>query len=195
MKGVANMNEKNKKKAAVKQKVIRELIDYWVTFLYLVLFFGTFAWYRRFILAEYGIPYLHYGAAVIEALILAKVILIGDALNLAHGLEEKPLFIRTLYKTVVFTLFVGVFGVLEHTIGALLHGKGWAGGFEELKGEGLYELLARCLVTFFAFIPFFAFKELERLLGEGSIRKLFFRKNAATEFEHFEGSKPGHAPG
>ena len=38
---------------------------------------------------------------------------------------------------------------------------------------GKYELLARCLVTFVAFFPFFAFKELERVLGEGKIRTCF----------------------
>src|SRR5262245_34380390 len=43
-----------------------------------------------------------------------------------------------------------------------------------------YELLARCLITFVAFIPFFAFKELERILGEDKMRTLFFRGRAAT---------------
>lgn len=170
------MKEENKKKAGMKEKVELELIKYWVTFLYLTVFFGAFAWYRRLILAEYGISYLHYGVAVIEALVLAKVILIGDAMHLGRRLEEKPLIIPTLYKTVVFSVFVGVFGILEHTLGALIHGKGLAGGFEEIESEGIYALLARCLVTFIAFIPFFGFREIGRLLGEGSIRRLFFQK-------------------
>jgi hypothetical protein len=41
-------------------------------FIYLAIFFGVFTWYRRFVLAEYRITYLHYGTAIIEALILAK---------------------------------------------------------------------------------------------------------------------------
>ncbi|MDB6068674.1 MAG: conserved rane protein of unknown function [Pedosphaera sp.] len=189
------MNEANMKKAGLKQKFVRELIDYWITFLYLAFFFGAFAWYRRLVLAEYGISYLHYGTALIEALVLAKVILVGDALHLGRKLEEKPLIIPTFYKTVVFCVFVGVFGVLEHTIGGLMHGKGLAGGFEELMSESKYELLAQCLVTFFAFIPFFAFKELGRLLGEGRIRRLFFQKRAATESELSAGSEPKQADG
>jgi len=44
-------------------------------------------------------------------------------------------------------------------------------------------LLARCLITFVAFIPFFAFKELGRVLGEDKIRTLFFRGRAATTSE------------
>jgi len=39
---------------------------------------------------------------VLEALVLAKVILIGDVLRLGRRFEDKPLIVPTLYKTVVF---------------------------------------------------------------------------------------------
>jgi hypothetical protein len=168
-------------KAALKQRVVHELIEYWINVVYLAVFFGAFAWYRRLVLAEYRITYLHYGVAIIEALILAKVILIGDVMGLSRGLENKSLIYPTLYKSVVFTVFVGLFAVLEHMIGGLVHGKGLAGGLVELLSRGKDEIFARCLVTLFAFIPFFAFKELGYLLGEGKLRALFFRRKAATE--------------
>src|SRR5262245_37513193 len=56
--------------------------------------------------------------------------------------------VPTLYKAVVFSLWVGVFSVLEQTIGGLLRGHGLAGGVAELRSTGKYELLARCLITF-----------------------------------------------
>ncbi len=175
------MTNANKKKAGWKQKIIHETIEYWINFIYLAVFFGMFTWYRRLILAEYQISYLHYGVGLIEAAVLAKVILLGDVLRLGRRLEEKPLIFPTLYKAVVFSIWVAVFGVLEHTISGFWHGKGLAGGFDELMSKGGDELLARCLVTFFAFIPFFAFKQLGRVLGEGKIRGLFFRRRAARE--------------
>jgi hypothetical protein len=110
-----------------------------------------------------------------------KVIMLGDILRLGRRLEKKPLIFHTLYKTVVFGAWVAFFGVLEHTVSGLLHGMGLMGGWDELMSKGRDELLARCLVTFFAFIPFFAFKELGRVLGEHKIRELFFRRGAATE--------------
>ena len=174
------MNDTNKAKVGWKQKLVSEMIEYWLVVLYLACFFGLFTWYRRFILAEYQISYVHYGVSLLEALVLAKVILIGDVLRLGRQFEDKPLIVPTLFRSVVFSLWVGAFGVLEHTIGGLLSGQGLAGGFEQLMRIGKYELLARCLVTFVAFIPFFAFKELERVLGEGKIRTLFFRGRAAT---------------
>src|SRR5215471_15045031 len=174
------MNDTNKAQAGWKQKFVAELIEYWIVVVYLACFFGVFTWQRRFILAEYHITYGHYWVSVLEALVLAKVILIGDMMRLGQRFDEKPLLVPTLYKAVVFSLWVGVFSVLEHTIEGLLRGHGPAEGIAELRRTGEYELLARCLITFVAFIPFFAFKELGRVLGEGTIRALFWRSRAAT---------------
>jgi hypothetical protein len=175
------MGGANEERAGWKQRCARELIEYWITVAYLACFFGAFAWYRRLVLAEYRIAYLNYGVAVVEALVLAKVILVGDALRLGRGLEDKPLIVPALYKAFVFTLFVGVFKLLESTLSGLLHGNGLAGGIHELLSKGVYELLAACLVTFFAFVPFFGFKELGRVLGRSNIRGLLFRKRPAGE--------------
>ena len=174
------MNDANTKRAGWKSKAIHEMAEYYIIFMYLAVFFGSFTWYRRLVLAEYQISYVHYGVSVIKALVLAKVIMIGQAMHLGRRFEDHPLILPTLYKTVVFTIFVGLFGIVEDTIIGLLHGKGIAGGFGEFMSAGWDELLSRCLVTFVAFIPFFAFGELERVLGEGKLGKLFFRGRSAA---------------
>lgn len=169
------MSDKTKTPPAWKQKVLRELSDYWITFVYLALFFGAFTCYRRLILAEYHIGYFHFGFALIEALVLAKVILIGDAMHLGLRMEKKPLIFPTLYKAIIFTVWVGVFRLIEYTITGLIHGKGIASGIDEFRKHGIDAFLAESLVVFFAFIPFFAFRELGRVLGDGRIYNLFFR--------------------
>ena len=176
------MTKANEKTAGWKQKILHEMVEYWINFIYLGVFFAVFTWYRRLILEEYQISYLHYGAALIEAAILAKVIMIGDIFRLGGRLrlEEKSLIFPTLYKSVAFSIWVAGFTVLEHTVIGFVHGKGLEGGFHEILSKGRYELLARSLVTFFAFVPFFAFKQLGRVLGEGKIRALFFRRRADT---------------
>src|SRR5208337_4741223 len=177
------MNDASTKSAGWKYKIVHEMAEYYIISLYLAVFFGSYTFYRRLILAEYQISYLHYGVSVVKALVLAKVIMVGRALHLARRFEDHPLILPTLYKAVVFTVFVGIFDVAESTLGGLLHGKGIVGGFDEFMSAGWYELLARCMVTFVAFIPFFAFGELERVLGEGKLGKLFFRKGSAGESE------------
>ena len=118
------MSSAEKKKGNLKDKIFHELVEYWINVCYLALVFAAFTQYRRFLLAAHDITYTNYWVAVIEALILAKVIMIGDVFRLGRGLEQKPLIFPTLYKTIVFTLFVAVFTVAEHVIMGLWKGEG-----------------------------------------------------------------------
>ena len=170
------MSNPDKKKRDVKKKIVHEVTEYWIIVCYLALVFAAFTRYRRLILAAHDITYTNYGVAVIEALVLAKVVMIADVLRLGRRLEHKPLICSTLLKTVVFSVFVGAFTLLEHVIKGLWRGEGITGGIAGLLGKGHHELLAGCLVTFVAFIPFFAMRELGRVLGEGRIQTLFFRR-------------------
>ena len=167
--------DRHKKKGDLKKKIFHELAEYWVNVAYLTLVFASFTQYRRFILASHDITYTHYGFAIIEALILAKVIMIGDVFRLGRGLEHKPLIYPTLYKTVVFTLFVALFTILEHMVKSLWNGTGLTGGLVDFVGNP-HELLANSLVVFVAFIPFFGVKELGRVLGKEKIQALFFQR-------------------
>jgi hypothetical protein len=175
------MNDPGGKKECLKKRIVREVTEYSINFVYLACFFGVFTMYRRLILAEYEITYLNYGFSVLEALVLAKIIMIGDIIGLGRGLEDKPLIFPTLYKTLVFIVWVACLSVLEHMTEGILHGKGVGGAFHDFLRMGTDELLARCMVTFFAFIPFFAFRELGRVLGEGKMHRLFFRRRIAPE--------------
>jgi hypothetical protein len=162
-----------------KEKIFREMVEYWINVVYLTLVFAAFTQYRRFVLAAYDITYTNYWVALIEALILAKVIMIGAVVRLGRGLEQKPLIYPTLYKAVIFSLFVIAFTVVEHAVKGLWSGKGLTGGVVELYHERFDELLAGTLVIFVALIPFFGVKELGRVLGQDKIRALFFRNRAA----------------
>ena len=175
-------------KGNVKNKIIHEVTEYWINVCYLTLVFAAVTQYRRFLLAAYDITYTNYGFAVIKALVLAKVIMIGDVVRLGRGLEQKPLIYPTLYKTVVFTLFVGAFTLVEHTVIGLWKGKGLMGGLEEYFAKGPYEFLAGCLIFLVVLIPFFGVKELGRVLGGDKVQDLFFRRSAESGFE---GSVPG----
>lgn len=182
------VNAPDKKKGDLKKKIVHEVVEYWINVCYLTLVFAAFTQYRRFLLAAHDITYANYGFAVIEALVLAKVIMIGEMVRLGRGLERKPLIYPTLYKTFVFTLFVGVIKVIEEVIKGLWKGMGLTGGLADFFEKGPYELLANSLVVFVACIPFFGVKELGRVLGQDKIRGLFFRRRADQGIEN---SGPG----
>ncbi|MBK8357853.1 MAG: hypothetical protein IPL15_02125 [Comamonadaceae bacterium] len=158
----------------LKAKARHELIEYGVNVVYLTLVFAAFTVYRRILLAEHGVTHENYGFAVIEALVLGKVIMLGDG-RLGRGLEARPLIFPTLYKTLVFSALVAAFKVVEFGIKGLWQGVGFAGGLMLLSDKWSDELLANGLVLLVALIPFFAIKELGRVLGKDRLSSLFFR--------------------
>jgi len=172
------VNDVNTRVAGRRQTLVHEVIEYWINFGYLAFFLVAFMWYRRLILAEYQVQNTNYWFPLIEAAVLAKVIMVGDLFRLSHGFEQKPLILPALYRTVMFSVWVAIFSVLEETVRGLLHGNGLTGGFEDIASRGWYELLSRCVVIFAAFIPFFSFKELERVLGQDKLRGLFYQSQA-----------------
>ena len=158
-----------------KGKIRHELVEYGFNVIYLTLVFASFTVYQRLVLAAHDITYTNYGFALIEALILGKVIMIGGVFHLGRGLEDKPLIYPTLYKTVAFTVFVAIFKIFEYMIKGYIDGEGIEGGLAEFTGKGVHILLANSLVVLIALIPFFAVKELGRVYGREKIGSLFFR--------------------
>lgn len=80
----------------------------------------------------------------------------------------------------MFGLLVAVFVVLEHVASALLHHRPVASEFQFTGGQG-YEMLARVQLMLVAFVPFFAFREISAVLGEGKLIDLFFRGRGAGD--------------
>lgn len=140
----------------LKRKAKHELIEYAVNVVYLAVVFAAFTTYRRLILASYDITYTNYGVAMIEALILGKVIMIGGLFRLGRSLEDKPLIYSSLYKTAVFCLFCAAFTVVEHTVVGRWKGGGLAAGLHEMAEQGGHEVLANTLMLFVSLFPFFA---------------------------------------
>ena len=168
--------ERNARVAGLKERAIEELKLFWIIALYLWVFLGSFTIYRRLIVAETGATYLHYGMALIEALIVAKVILIGRMFGFTRRFEDKPLIVPVLYKSFLFGLLVLLFGVVEHLVEGWVHKEGLVGGVHDISDIGAYELGARMLMLIVAFVPFFAFAELGRVLGAQKLSAMFFSK-------------------
>ncbi|HXX86521.1 MAG TPA: hypothetical protein VEN29_21385 [Casimicrobiaceae bacterium] len=166
-------------KARLKERAIEELKLFWIIVLYLWVFLGSFTAYRRLVIAETGTAYLHYGIAVIEAFIIAKVILIGKMFGFSRRFEDKPLIVPVFYKTILFAILVLLFGVIEHLVEGWFHKQGLAGGLREIGDFGGYELGARVLMLVVAFVPFFALAEIGRVLGAQKLAAMFFSKREA----------------
>jgi hypothetical protein len=167
-------------RASLKERAIEELKVFWIIAFYLWLFLGSFTIYRRLIIAETGFAYLHYGIAIIEALVIAKVILIGKMFGFSRRFEDRPLIVPVLYKSVLFGVLVVLFGVVERLVEGLIHKEGLLGGIRRIAELGSDEFAARILILIVAFVPFFAFGEVGRVLGTERLAAMFFGKREAV---------------
>ena len=172
------MNAEDSKKAGLKQKAIHEGQEFVGIALYLAFFFCAVVTYSTVLLGKFQVSYFSYGSALINALVIAKVILIGEYAHLGKKHEGRPLILSALYKAFLFTLLVFGFHLVEEVIKQLLHGDTIASAFHEVH---LDVLGCRSLVVFCTFIPLFAFRELQRVLGEDNFRALFFRTGAMVK--------------
>lgn len=172
----SDVNEE--KKRTLKDKAAEEFRLMLLITAYLAAFFITFHIYRNLISRELGATTLRIGFAVVEALVIAKVILIGKAIGLGKSTSRRALAYATLRASVVYAFLVAIFAVLEHVIEGLVKGRTLAASVDAMLSQGIYEILARTLVLFVAFIPFFAIWELDRVLGEKKLFELFFRGTA-----------------
>jgi hypothetical protein len=168
--------------SSLKQKLAHELRQLLLIAAYLAVFFLVFRLYTHLILAEYGVSYFEYGLTIVKALALAKVILTAEALHLGERFRERPLIIPTIYNTVVFALFALVFEILEHIIMGEFDGKSISGVLTGMVNDGWPHLAGMTLVVCVAFLPFFAFRETERVLGEAKLRDLFLKPRRAGKF-------------
>lgn len=165
-------------KPSRRARLVAELKTTFVTFVYLAIFFGAFATYRRLLLAQYQIPFFQFGSSLIEALVLAKVIVLGRLIRLGERYSDRPLIIPTLYKSLWFGALIVAFSILEQLIVGWFHGKVTAVIVQEVFSQGVWEILSRSFVKLLALLPFFAMEEIGRVLGEGKLFKLFFTRGS-----------------
>jgi hypothetical protein len=154
-----------------KQKAKHELRELLLIFFYLAFFFCALVTYSMLLLNEYHVKYLNYAFALINALVITKVVMIGEYAHVGKRGETKPLVLSAIWKAFIFTLLVFAFHVVEEVIKRLIHGDAMAEASRNIRFD---ELSGRCIVVFCVFIPFFAFREFRRVMGEEEFKALVF---------------------
>jgi hypothetical protein len=168
----------NTPRASLQSKALHEAKKFFWIFAYLWLCFGLFVLYKSLILSEHHIDYTAYGLAFVKALVLGKVILVAEGLHVAERHKEKPLIYPTLYKSFVFFVLLVLFSLLEHLVRGFFEDKAITDSLSEIGGGSLPAVLAGALVMFVVLVPFFAFREIGRVLGENKLYHLFFLEGA-----------------
>jgi hypothetical protein len=161
----------NSKHPERRQKIKHELREMLGLSLYLAFFFCAIEVYRMFLLNQYNVSYWNLGFALINALVVTKVIMIGEYAKLGRRFEDKSILLSSVWKAFIFGLLLFAFHIVEEGVKRLIHGEELARVSREIR---LYELAARSVVVFCTFVPLFAFRELRRVLGEEEFKSLMF---------------------
>jgi hypothetical protein len=149
--------------AGFKQKAKHEAQEFFMISAYLGMFFCAMALYTMVVLRNYNASSFTFTFAIVNALVMAKVILLGEVGHLGRRGEARPLYQSVLSKAFLFALLVLVFHFIEEFIKGVFHGEEPGSAFQMTD---FHMLVARSILIFFAFIPLFAFRELRRVLGE-----------------------------
>jgi hypothetical protein len=107
---------------------------------------------------------------------MAKVMLLAEDFKLGNRFQDRPLIFPILYKAFVFAILFIIFHVLEEVVVGLWGGKTIAGSIPLIGGGTLRGALCVWGILFVSLIPFFAIREIGRVIGEHELWSLMFRR-------------------
>jgi hypothetical protein len=143
----------DKEKRSWKERILDEVKQLSITVAYLWIVLSLFVLYRIIVLAKYQISYSwKLGFAFLNALILAKFMLIADALRAGQRFKTKPLLYSVLFRSAVFSVILMVCHVLEELLVSAWHGKSIAQSFSEATSGTLNEIFFQMIIMFVVLI-------------------------------------------
>lgn len=143
--------------------------------------FNLILFTKRLFLADYLIAYTGFLIATTGALIVGKVVLVADKMPFLNRFDYAPLAYPILFKTVVYTVFVGIARLLELLFEFLSHGGMLGGGRFVRHVLGAFSwphFIATQLWIFVLFLVYVAASELNELFGDGELRKILFTRRS-----------------
>lgn len=163
--------EPGREKPSLRARLLKELKSFLIMFTYLWLVFFVFLVHEWTVLASHQIGFRFYGLAVVNALVLSKIMLIAEGLHFAERLEDKPLIYPIAYKSFSFTVLLVAAYIVEEIAVGLFHGKTAAESFPEIGG-GIVGVLTVGAIICIALVPFFSFREIARAIGQAEFRAM-----------------------
>jgi vacuolar iron transporter family protein len=171
----------------LKSGIVDETKKLFGVFVYLWVLLTLFSLHKAFIFNEDLLTFQQ-GLALINALALAKIVVVGQALRLGDRGKDAPVLAPALVKSAIFSVILILFHIAEETAIGVYHGKAVAEAIPTIGDGSLQAILIAATIVFVALIPFFAFVELERALGSEEVSVLLFgpRPARAGHGEHVE---------
>ncbi len=158
----------------VRSRLVRELREVGRVTLYFLVCFGLVGSLKKLLLAEYDIRFTAAGAAVIGALVVAKVVILLDHTSAGERFRGGRVLSHVVYKAIAYTLAVTLVVAAEHFHHAYRTAGSWAGGWSEFTTLGqVCHMLFTAICVFLIFCAYNLYEEVDRRLGGGGALRAF----------------------
>jgi len=167
----------SERRRSLKEKVIHEVKQLFFMFFYLWMVCGLFVLNQTVVLGERNIGYTAvHGVALVNALVLAKVMLIAEDVRFANRFENRALIYPILLKACAFAVLFIVAYALEKVVVGLVAGETASASLPYLGADTLKGLFCVWAIMFVSLIPFFTIREIARVIGGRELWNLVFRR-------------------
>jgi hypothetical protein len=170
------MTVEKSKSNGLKSKIKHEFKEMLLISAFFGLFFFAFATYKMYLLHQFRSAQFVYVTALINTLVLAKVILLGSFVRVGKMRDHRPLFESAIYKAGFFAVLVAAFHWIEEFVKDAIHANSFVDALQETLNATSWPLLGLMVICFCLFIPFFALWEVRRVVGEEEFSELFLRR-------------------
>jgi hypothetical protein len=172
----------NERRTQLKQKAISEAKKFAVIVGYLWVLFVLFEVHKITILrGQNPVTPVAYrvGFALVNALILGKIILIAEALRFGERFKDRPLVYAILFKSAVFSALLVCCDILEELLVGVFRHKTITQSIPTLGGGGIEGIVLVGFMVFIVLIPFFSFTEVARVVGEDELLSIIFKRRTS----------------
>jgi hypothetical protein len=160
-------------KPPLHQRAMHEFKELLFITLYLYITIGAVILMKTGVLRTQGIEFAPWGIAIVKAVVLAKFMLIGEAMKIGGRNTTGPLIWPTVQKAFGLLVLLIAMTIIEEAVVGLFHHQSIAASLSDLFGPRLEETLAGYLIMLLVLLPYCAFRVLGEALGEGRLVRMF----------------------
>jgi hypothetical protein len=161
-------------KATLHQRVMHEFKELVIISFYLYVTLGSIVVMKTTVLHTEGVAFTPWGIAIVKAVVLAKFMLIGEAIKIGERTTASPLIWPTLQKAFALLVLLIVMTIIEEAVVGLFHHHSVGVSIAAHFGPRLEETIAGYLIMLLVLIPYCAFRVLDQALGGGRLTRMFF---------------------
>ena len=160
---------------SIKEKIINELKTLGVTTLYFAFWFGVLMLIKVLLLEEYNVEFVNVSMALIGAVVVAKVILILEHVDLGSWIKSKPALIDIIVRTLLYVSGVFIVLLIEKSFdGRNEYGGFWQSLENVFQHADIHHFWVAVICVTLAILGFNTISVMNKALGKGKVRQIIF---------------------